>query len=178
MHKGKLFPALFLLIVTTLFLYGVTHLLILRFEKGDVYPPYSSFRSDPLGTKAFYEALCLLQGVETTRNVEPLQKASGLSKATLFLFGLQASHFSAMEQASVKALEDVALGGGRIVISFFPTNAQPAPCLEDKVKQDPRREKNVDKQKDEEQDAKNMSIFPGAGPWRLGFQRKRVQRQA
>jgi hypothetical protein len=152
MHKGKLFPALFLLIVTALFLYGVTHLLILRFEKGDVYPPYSSFRSDPLGTKAFYEALSLLPGVETTRNVEPLQRASGLSKATLFLFGLQGSHFSAMEQASVKALEDVALGGGRIVISFFPTNAQPAPCSEDKVKQDPRREENVDKQKDEEQD--------------------------
>lgn len=152
MHKTKLFPALFLLIVTALFLYGVTHLLILRFEKGDVYPPYSSFRSDPLGTKAFYEALCLLPGVETARNVEPLQKASGLSKATLFLFGLQGSHFSAMEQASVKALEDAALGGGRIVISFFPTNAQPAPCSEDKVKQDPRREENVDKQKDEEQD--------------------------
>lgn len=104
MHKDKLFPILFLSMVTGLFVYGVTYLLILRFEKGDVYPPYSSFRSDPLGTKAFYEALRLLPGVETLRNVEPLQRASGLSGATLFLFGLRESQFSAMELSSVKTL--------------------------------------------------------------------------
>ncbi len=152
MHKGKLFPLLFLSMVTGLFVYGVTYLLILRFEKGDVYPPYSSFRSDPLGTKAFYEALRLLPGVEAARNVEPLQKASGLSAATLFLFGLRGSHFSAMEQASVKTLEDVAFGGGRIVISFFPTQALPTPRSEDKKEQCPQPEEDVDKQKDEEQD--------------------------
>jgi len=152
MHKGKLFPTLFLLLATALFLYGVTYLLILRFEKGDVYPPYSSFRSDPLGTKAFYEGLRLLPGVEALRNVEPLQKASGLSGATLFLLGLQESHFSAMEQASVNALEDIALGGGRIVISFFPTQAQPTPHSEDKEKQRSQPEENADKQKDEKQD--------------------------
>ena len=100
MRKGKLFTALFLLIVTALFVYGVIDLLILRFEKGDVYPPYSSYRSDPLGTKAFYEGLGLLPGVETVRNVEPLQKVSGLSEATLFLFGLRTSRFFAM-RASV-----------------------------------------------------------------------------
>jgi hypothetical protein len=152
MHRGKLFPILFLFMVTGLFLYGVTHLLVLRFEKGDVYPPYCSFRTDPLGTKAFYEALCLLPNVETTRNVEPLEKASGLSDAALFLFGLKRYHFSVMEQAFVKALEDVALGGGRIVISFFPTQRQPAPRSEDKGKKDPRLEENPDKQKEEEQD--------------------------
>ncbi len=152
MHKGKFFPALFLLMVTALFLYGVTHLLILRFEKGDIYPPYSSFRSDPLGTKAFYEGLRLLPGVETMRNVEPLQRASGLSEATLFLFGFRESHFSTVEQASVKALEDVALGGGRIVISFFPTQAQPAPRSEDKEKQVPRRRESVDKPEEQDQE--------------------------
>jgi hypothetical protein len=152
MHNGRLFPALFLLIVTALFVYGVTHLLILRFEKGDVYPRYSSYRSDPLGTKAFYEGLGLLPGIEAVRNVEPLQKISGLTETTLFLFGLQTSSFSAIQQASVKALEEAALGGGRVVISFFPSNDHPAPCVEDKEKQDPRREENVDKQKEEGQD--------------------------
>jgi hypothetical protein len=159
MQKGRLFPALFLLIVAALFVYGVTHLLILRFEKGDVYPPYSSYRSDPLGARAFYEGLGLLPGVETVRNVEPLQKVSGLTETTLFLFGLQASGFSAMQQASVKALEDVALSGGRVVISFFPSKAHPAPCLVDKEKQDPRREENVDRQKEEEQDQEEEQEF-------------------
>ena len=60
MRNGKLLFALFIVIITTLFLYGVITLLIMRFQVGDVYPPYSSYRSDPLGTKAFYEALNLL----------------------------------------------------------------------------------------------------------------------
>ena len=51
MHKGKLLRAFFLLIVTVLFIYGMIELLTLRFEKGDAYPPYSSYRPDPLGTQ-------------------------------------------------------------------------------------------------------------------------------
>ena len=35
--------------------YGLLHLFALRFAQGDVYPPYSSLRSDPLGKKALYE---------------------------------------------------------------------------------------------------------------------------
>jgi hypothetical protein len=127
MHKGKLLAGLILLVITALFVYGVTELLIFRFQKGDVYPAYSSYRSDPKGTKAFYEGLGLLPGVETVRNVEPLQNISGLSEATLFLFGLQGTHFFTLPIASVKAMEDAALGGGRIVLSFVPTDAKPAP---------------------------------------------------
>jgi hypothetical protein len=159
MHKGKLFPVLFLLIFIALFVYGVSHLLILRFDKGDVYPRYSSYRSDPLGTRAFYEGLGLLPEIVTVRNIEPLQKASGLSETTLFLFGLRTSHFSAMSQASVTALEEAALGGGRVVISFFPTRDQNAPCLTDKGKKGRRREENVDRQKKEEQDQEEEQEF-------------------
>jgi hypothetical protein len=136
--------------VASLFVYGVTHLLILRFEKGDIYPPYSSYRSDPLGTKAFYEALGLLRGLETMRQVEPLQELSGLSKTTLFLFGLQALRFSAVQQALVKALEEGALGGGRIVISFVPTHDEPASPAKEKKQETPQED--AGKENDEEQD--------------------------
>lgn len=143
MHKGKLFPALFLLMVTALFIYGVTHLLILRFEKGDVYPPYSSYRSDPLGAKAFYEGLGLLPGMEAVRNIEPLQKAPGLSETTLFLFGLEASRFSAMPQASAEALEEAAFGGGRVVITFVPMRVLSAPPAKEKGRtKTPREDTN------------------------------------
>jgi hypothetical protein len=164
MHKGKLFPALSLLVVTALFVYGVTKLLVLRFQKGDVYPPYSSFRSDPLGTKAFYEGLGLLPRVEAVRNVEPLQKVPGLSGATLFLFGLQESRFSAMQQALVKALEDAAFGGSRIVISFAPTHAQPAPRSEDKEKQETPQE-DGDKENDEEQELQGREYVDLTKRW-------------
>ena len=36
---------------------GVIRLFQLRFEAGDVYPPYSSYRADPLGTRALYQSL-------------------------------------------------------------------------------------------------------------------------
>jgi len=151
MHKRKLFPVLFLLIVTALFVYGVTHLLILRFEKGDVYPRYSSYRSDPLGTKAFYEGLGLLPGIETVRNIEPLEKVSGLSETTLFLFGLRAPRFSVMPQASAEALEEAALRGGRVVFSFVPMRVLPTPPVKDKERRETSQE-DTNQENDEEQE--------------------------
>jgi hypothetical protein len=164
MHRAKLFRAFLLLILTALFVYGATHLLILRFEKGDVYPPYSSYRSDPLGTKAFYEALGLLREVETMRQVEPLQERSGLSETTLFLFGLRAPRFPAMEQALVKALEEGVLGGGRIVISFVPTDAEPGPPSKEKKKEECPKE-DADKEKDEEERLLDKEVVDLAKRW-------------
>jgi hypothetical protein len=163
MHKGKLLGALFLLMVTGLFVYGMIHLLILRFEKGDVYPPYSSYRSDPLGTKVFYEALGLLREVEAIRQVDPLQERSGLSGTTVFLFGLQAPRFSTMEQASVKAMEDGAFGGGRVVISFAPTHDQPGPPSKEKNRK--IRRENAEEEEDEEQELFDGQVLDLSNRW-------------
>jgi len=151
MLRGKLLSLLFLLVVFGFFFYGTTKLLILRFQKGDVYPPYSSFRSDPLGTKAFYEGLGLLSGVEAIRNVEPLRKASELSGTTLFLFGLERFHLSAIGQESAKTIDEAALAGARIVISFAPTNAKPRPPSKENEKQE-APQKDADKESDEEEE--------------------------
>ena len=35
--------------------FGIWRLFVLRYEKGDVYPAYSSYRADPLGSLAFNE---------------------------------------------------------------------------------------------------------------------------
>ena len=151
MLRGKLLSLLFLLVVFGFFFYGTTKLLILRFQKGDVYPPYSSFRSDPLGTKAFYEGLGLLSGVEAIRNVEPLRKASELSGTTLFLFGLERFHLSAIGQESAKTIDEAALAGARIVISFAPTNAKPRPPSKENEKQE-APQKDADEESDEEEE--------------------------
>jgi hypothetical protein len=151
MLRGKLLSLLLLFVVVGLFFYGTTKLLILRFQKGDVYPPYSSFRSDPLGTKAFYEGLGLLPGVETVRNVEPIRKASELSGTALFLFGLERFHLSAIGQESAKTIDEAALAGARIVISFAPTNAKPCPPSKENEKQEPPQKK-VDEESDEEEE--------------------------
>jgi hypothetical protein len=164
MHKAKLPGAFFLLAVAVLFVYGVTELLVLRFERGDVYPSYSSYRADPLGTKALYEGLGLLKEVEAVRNVEPLPKLSGLSGTTLFLFGLRRSHFCAMQLSWVKALEEAALEGGRIVISFAPTDAHPIPDSKEKEKQEALRE-DAERQDDEKQGLHGKEYVDLADRW-------------
>ena len=45
----------------------------LRFSTGEVYPYYSTLRSDPLGTKALYYSLQELPGLRVERNVRPLR---------------------------------------------------------------------------------------------------------
>ena len=45
------------MLLAAVFLAAVSYLMVLRFESGDVYPVYSSLRSDPLGTRAFYDSL-------------------------------------------------------------------------------------------------------------------------
>ena len=37
-------------------LLALYQLLVLQYESGDAYPEYSSFRADPLGTLALYDA--------------------------------------------------------------------------------------------------------------------------
>ena len=49
-------PAIFVFLGVIGFAVGITKLFLLRFEAGDVYPPYSSLRADPLGTMVLYKA--------------------------------------------------------------------------------------------------------------------------
>jgi len=54
----------------------------LRFQSGDIYPAYSSFRADPLGTKALYESFNRLLAVE--QNFKPLLRMES-GRDTAFL---------------------------------------------------------------------------------------------
>lgn len=151
MRKGKPFSALFMVGIIIFFIYGVVALLIMRFEAGDVYPPYSSYRSDPRGAKAFYEALGLLPEVETMRNVKPLTAQTKLSDATIFLLGLHPYNFSFMEETSIQAIEDAAHEGGRIIISFVPTQRTSASPPE-KEKQEISKDENNQENEEQEQE--------------------------
>ena len=58
-----------LLLVGVLILAGLgfAYLYSLRIERGDVFPAYSSLRSDPLGTRALYDSLEQLPGIRIER---------------------------------------------------------------------------------------------------------------
>jgi Domain of unknown function (DUF4350) len=114
-----------LALVFSLFAWGTLKLFLLRFESGDIYPEYSSLRTDPLGTKAFYEALGRLPGVTTRRNQTPLRDVARTGPATLLFIGAQPSGSDDAPRALVDAFEAVAVEGGRVVLAFYPYGQEP-----------------------------------------------------
>ncbi len=59
------------------FVFGIVRLFELRFSAGDIYPPYSSFRTDPLGTKALTESLRGVPNLSTSRFFQASSKLGG-----------------------------------------------------------------------------------------------------
>ncbi len=114
MKKASL---LILLIALTGFVVGLVQLFKLRFEAGDSFPPYSSFRADPVGTKALYESLDSL--VTTRRHLRPLEKLGDGRDTTLLWLGDSPSALRLMPE-QFKELETFARSGGRLVISLSP----------------------------------------------------------
>src|SRR5262249_42966197 len=64
-----------------------------RYTRGDGYPAGSSYRTDPLGTRALHDALAELDGVTLRRHIGP---ASGLTGGPVW-----EAHFAARDAAPV-----------------------------------------------------------------------------
>ena len=121
-RRATLFLAL--LVVLAAFGYGLVQLFNLRFATGDVYPAYSSFRSDPLGCRVYFESLRQLGEADTRRFIQSIDKLPDGRGATLFVFGLPWSEMSA-EPDEYKALEGFIRRGGRLVVTLFPELGKP-----------------------------------------------------
>jgi len=111
---GVLFSALFFL--------GLGHLFMLRFQTGDIYPPYSSLRADPLGTMALYESLANTGSVQVHRHYESVSRIQSGHDLTLFYLGSPAASFFSethhQSDALDKQLRRLAITGARVVMSF------------------------------------------------------------
>ncbi len=103
-----------------IFVVGVARLFILRFESGDVYPAYSSLRSDPLGTRALYESLENIDSVMVGRNYRPLESLEFEPGTTFFYFGSSASGNDWVPEKLVKVFDRLTQSGGRLVLTFLP----------------------------------------------------------
>jgi hypothetical protein len=114
------FARLLLLILTGSFLYGVHGLFTLRLEDGEMFPVYSSLRTDPMGAKGFYEALRALPGVTAERHYLGLNQLRAQPNMTLFYLGLSSNFLSQPVEPVLSQMENLALQGSRIVLSFRP----------------------------------------------------------
>jgi hypothetical protein len=118
----KKLPLFALLAVGIALALGLAHLFNLRFGEGDVYPAYSTLRSDPLGAKALFESLDRL--VAARRHFQPLDKLGEGRGGTLFYLGAERSDLRLLPD-EFKQLESFAADGGRVVISLFPSFTRP-----------------------------------------------------
>jgi hypothetical protein len=108
----------FLLIV---FVWGVVELFEIRFARGDVYPPYSTLRVDPLGSMVLFDSLAALPGLEVSRNERPLDRFVSERRTTLLYLGTRNLFWS---EKTIDALEKFITAGGRLVITFYPQETE------------------------------------------------------
>ena len=101
-----------------LFLFGLIQLLLLRFSSGDVYPLYSSLRSDPLGTKALYESLEVCCDFRVERNYDAFSKIQDRFDATIIVAGMSDSALRSVPAKIVQEVNSFVAGGGRLVITL------------------------------------------------------------
>ena len=166
MKKDRILLVL-LPVLLAVFGLGLGRLFQLRFEAGDVYPPYSSLRADPLGTKAFFESLKILRGITVQRFLQQLDKLREGRRTTLFVFGAQASDMDYSTEDEYKELEQFMFDGGRIVISFAPVNTKPWATRRAQAKEEKKtKDKSKQEQKSDEPDdeeSKTHKKKPPAG---------------
>jgi len=120
LQKNKTMAGVIMALLLLFFVVGVARLFILRFESGDVYPAYSSLRSDPLGARALYESLENIDSVMVGRNYRPLESLEFEPETTFFYFGSAASDNDWVPEKLVKVFDRLTQSGGRLVLTFLP----------------------------------------------------------
>ena len=96
---------------------GVVHLFILRFQSGDVYPAYSSLRSDPLGARALYESLQNFDDLAVSRNYHVLHSVKLESDTTFLFLGASSPGYDSVPEKWVHVFDRLTQSGGRLVVS-------------------------------------------------------------
>jgi hypothetical protein len=103
--------------------FGIVRLFELRFDMGDVYPAYSSLRSDPLGTMALYESLERLPGLRVQRDFSTSNRLPDGAETTYLHIAASRAGWTSLPEALFMEVEQFVAGGGRFVITMV---AEPA----------------------------------------------------
>ena len=101
---------------------GFVGVLELRFATGEIYPHYSSLRTDPLGAQALYESFENLPGYAVSRNRRSLMSIDSVEENTaLWLVGLSRQSFRRMRAPEDSpVLQAVEKDGAHLVITLNP----------------------------------------------------------
>jgi hypothetical protein len=120
----KALPIVSIVAIFAVFAFGVFQLFQLRFESGDVYPPYSSLRSDPLGAMAFYESIDKLPGISVRRDFSSDNRLPETPATTYLHLAGETFEWDRMPEDEFLAIETFVKAGGRLVVTFTPESAE------------------------------------------------------
>jgi hypothetical protein len=109
-------------LLTVLFVWGAEQVAVMPLQTGEVYPPYSSLRADPLGAKALYESLAALPELKVSRlyKQRPVLDAG----TVLLVLGVDAGPWSSISEDVLTGYERLLQKGGRLVIAFLPARGR------------------------------------------------------
>lgn len=143
-----------LALVAAGFFAGISWLYHLRLSGGDVFPPYSSLRADPLGARAFYEALSEVPGMTVERWTKPIQALPIDPQRTVLLAGMRRSSWTMMPNEKAQRLDALARAGSRVVVIFLAARKPDIPAPEtyetdDEAEDRKKRKKEVAKRERE-----------------------------
>ncbi len=116
-------PIVVLLACAALFVAGLLHLFQLRFEAGDVYPPYSSLRADPLGAMALYESLERVRGLSVARDFTTANRLPDSPDTAYLHLAAAPSDWRSVPPDLFQEIERFVYGGGRLIVTLYPESA-------------------------------------------------------
>ncbi len=98
-------------------LFTVVRLFDLQFAAGEVYPEYSSLRTDPKGARLLYDSLASLPGITVERNYRALEFLPDPG-VTVVLIAIPAADFGSSSEPYLRNLEASARRGNRMVAAL------------------------------------------------------------
>jgi hypothetical protein len=122
----RYFPTILLFACGAALILGILQLFELRYEVGDVYPKYSSLRSDPLGTMAFYESVARLPGMTSQRDLSTSNRLPDGKGTAYFHVATTIDGWQQLPEETLREIERFAAAGGRLVITMFPESSMPS----------------------------------------------------
>lgn len=151
----KHLPVLLLAACALLFAGTFYFLLRGRFEQGNVYPPSSSLRSDPLGTMIFYESLAALPGLKVERDHSSVNRLPEGKGTTYFHFGGDYAEWRSLPPDTFRITERFLLDGGRLVVTLNPEFSRKKKEKEKEETEKEKETKEAGHKKDYSEDDEN-----------------------
>lgn len=104
--------------LVVILVWGLDQIAVAPLETGEIYPQYSSLRTDPDGAKALYESLAAMPGLEVERLYKD-RKTMARGEA-MFVLGVNPVSFSAIKDQTIDEYEKLVENGGRLIFAFLP----------------------------------------------------------